>query len=157
MNTDRPFARARARAEPLCFFTKRFSRAKFLERTTHTRVDALETEERKHKLEPQAYLRILRTAYRAPRSQVFLLKSYSSASASRKDGGDTMGGVFGGTGVSEEDRRALDTCRNLLTRRGLESTGAIPCVSPECGNWMVPEGGVQRVKCASCLVEFCGR
>ncbi|CAM9219754.1 unnamed protein product [Ectocarpus sp. 12 AP-2014] len=82
--------------------------------------------------------------------RVFLLKSYSSASAGGKDGGDT-------TGVSEEDRRALDTCRNLLTRRGLESTGAIPCVSPECGNWMVPEGGVQRVKCASCLVEFCSR
>lgn len=59
----------------------------------------------------------------------------------------------------EKNRRALDTCGTLLTRRGLQSTGAVPCVSPECGNWMVPTrmGDGQRVKCGTCLIEFCGR
>lgn len=86
-----------------------------------------------------------------PVGQVFLLKRYSTAGE---------GGTDGGTAAASEqgsDRRALDTCRTLLTRRGLESTGAVPCVSPECGNWMVPEGGGQRVRCDSCLIEFCRR
>lgn len=83
--------------------------------------------------------------------QVFLLKRYSSVSDGGKDGSTAS------TSVQENDRRALDACRNMLTRRGLESTGAVPCISPECGNWMVPEGGGQRVRCDSCLIEFCGR
>lgn len=85
-------------------------------------------------------------------SQVFLLKTYSWASEAGKGGNTNAAKV-----EQENDRRALETCNTLLTRRGLESTGAVPCVSPECGNWMVPEGGGQRVKCSSCLIEFCGR
>ncbi len=84
--------------------------------------------------------------------QVFLLKTYSWASEAGKGGSTDAAKV-----EQQSDRRALETCNTLLTRRGLESTGAVPCVSPECGNWMVPEGGGQRVKCTSCLIEFCGR
>ena len=86
-------------------------------------------------------------------SQVFLLRAYASTTC---DGTcDALREGFGQQ--SDDDRRALETCRTLLTRRGLESTGAVPCVSAECGNWMVPEGDGQRVRCSSCLIEFCGR
>lgn len=88
--------------------------------------------------------------------QVFLLQNYSCATNGCKSGGAASSPSEAG-GKRAADKRALDTCRTLLTRRGLESTGAIPCVSPSCGNWMVHEGGGQRVKCGSCLVEFCGR
>ncbi|CAM9176920.1 unnamed protein product, partial [Hapterophycus canaliculatus] len=88
--------------------------------------------------------------------RVFLLRKYSAATDSCRSGEAASGPREGGE-EQEADKRALDTCRTLLTRRGLESTGAIPCVSPNCGNWMVHEGGGQRVKCSSCLVEFCGR
>lgn len=88
--------------------------------------------------------------YHVP-SQVFLLKNYFSPPASHTPE------RVPDAGQSEQDKRALDVCRNLLTRRGLESTGAVPCVSAECGNWMVPEGTGQRVQCSSCLMEFCRR
>lgn len=60
---------------------------------------------------------------------------------------------------SEKNRRALDTYGTLLNRRGLQSIGAIPCVSPECENWMVPAGmwDDERIKCHVCHTEFCGR
>lgn len=60
---------------------------------------------------------------------------------------------------SENDRRALDTYGTMLTRRGLQSSGAIQCVNPECDNWMVPARmwDVERVKCHACDTEFCSR
>lgn len=84
---------------------------------------------------------------------MFLLRAYSSARVGTCD----VLSECGGQQQSDQDKRALETCRTMLTRRGLESTGAVPCVSAECGNWMVPEGDGQRVRCSSCLTEFCGR
>ena len=84
--------------------------------------------------------------------QVFLLRAYSSTRVGTGGALSECGGH-----QSDQDKRALEACRTMLTRRGLKSTGAIPCVSAACGNWMVPEGNGQRVRCSSCLTEFCAR
>eukprot|EP00752_Nemacystus_decipiens_P013473 g11932.t1 len=83
--------------------------------------------------------------------RVFLLRAYSA-----NDGNGSN--AEAARVEQEQNRRALETCGTLLTRRGLQSTGAVPCVSPECGNWMVPTrmGDGQRVTCGTCLIEFCG-
>lgn len=83
--------------------------------------------------------------------QVFLLSSYSSATSKSE------GEIHMGRSPGAREERALDACRTLLTRRGLEATGAIPCVISTCGNWMVPVDVGQRVQCSACLVEFCRR
>ncbi|CAN0541808.1 unnamed protein product, partial [Ectocarpus sp. 12 AP-2014] len=88
------FSRAHASAEPLRASSPNVSRERSFFAHHKVPCSGAEDKVRKHNLEAQVkrYGDSARTAYRASRSQVFLLKSYSSASAGGKDGGDTTGG-----------------------------------------------------------------